>query len=157
MQNIRRILVPINGNATDDEAIELACSVARRNRARVYAIYVIEVKRSLPLDAELTDEIARGEEILARAEDLAARLEYPIETELLQARDVGPAIVDHAIDRGCDLIVMGVTYRKRWGDFYLGKTVPYVLKNAPTRVLVLREEPVARPAAAGQQAARASG
>jgi len=148
MHDVRRILVPINGNATDEVAVEVACGVAGRPRAHVYAIYVIEVKRSLPLDAELTDEVARGEDILARAEDLAARLEYPIETELLQARDVGPAIVDHAIDRGCDLIVMGVTYRKRWGDFYLGKTVPYVLKNAPSRVLVLREEPMARTAAA---------
>jgi nucleotide-binding universal stress UspA family protein len=141
MQQVQRILVPVNGNITDDETLEFGCSVARRYRAEVLAIHVIEVNRSLPLDAELQDEVARGEQILGRAEEVADQVGYPIETELLQARDVGPAIVDHASDRNCDLIIMGVTYRKRFGDFYLGKTAPYVLKNAPGRVLVLRERP----------------
>ncbi len=36
---------------------------------------------------------------------------------------------------------MGVTYRKRFGEFYLGQTTPYVLKNAPCRVWVAREPP----------------
>jgi nucleotide-binding universal stress UspA family protein len=144
MQQVQRILVPINGNVTDDQTIEFGCSVARRHRADVLAIYVIEVNRSLPLDAELQDEVARGEQILGRAEELAGQIGYPVETELLQARDVGPAIVDHSVDRNCDLIIMGVTYRKRFGDFYLGKTAPYVLKNAPSRVLVLREPPASR-------------
>ena len=34
----RRILVPINGSPTDDEAVRLACRLARRQRARVYVI-----------------------------------------------------------------------------------------------------------------------
>jgi nucleotide-binding universal stress UspA family protein len=47
--------------------------------------------------------------------------------------------VDEAIERNVNLIVMGVTYRKRFGEFYLGQTTPYVLKNAPCRVWVARE------------------
>jgi nucleotide-binding universal stress UspA family protein len=59
---------------------------------------------------------------------------------LLQARDVGAALVDEATERGADVLVVGLGYRKRFGgDFAIGRTVPYVLKNAPCAVWVLRE------------------
>jgi len=135
----RRILVPVNGNPTDDEMIALACQLARPSRAHVHAIHVIEVKRSLPLDADLAPEAARGEEVLDRAERIAEQWDLEIESELLQARDVGTAIVDEAIAREVDLILLGITYKKRFGEFALGKTAPYVLKNAPCRVWVCRQ------------------
>ena len=65
-----RILVPVNGNPTDEEAVALACEVARRGKSAVYAIYVIEVKRTLPLDVDLPPEAAKGDTVLARAERL---------------------------------------------------------------------------------------
>ena len=34
-------------------AVVLACSIAKKNKGKVFAVHVIEVKRSLPLDAEL--------------------------------------------------------------------------------------------------------
>ncbi|MDP2728276.1 MAG: universal stress protein, partial [Dehalococcoidia bacterium] len=66
-------------------------------------------------------------------------LDYEVETELLQAREVGPAIVDEAIERGVDLILLGVPYKKRFGEFNMGRVAPYVLKNAPCRVWVIRQ------------------
>jgi nucleotide-binding universal stress UspA family protein len=134
-----RILVPVKGNPIDDEAVELACAIARPSRAQVFAIHVIEVKRTLPLDAELQPEAERGEEYLGRAEQMADRFNQSINTDLLQARDVGPAIVDEALERGIDLIILGVSNKKRFGDFDLGKTVPYVLRHAPCRVWVCRQ------------------
>ena len=59
---------------------------------------------------------------------------------LLQARDVGAALVDEAAERQADLLVVGLAYRRRFGgDFAIGRTVPYVLKNAPCAVWVVRE------------------
>ena len=55
MIHASRILVPIKGNPSDVEVLELACEIAQRSKAQVYAIHVIEVKRTLPLDAELQD------------------------------------------------------------------------------------------------------
>ena len=66
-----------------------------------------------------------------------------IRTDLLQARDVGAALVDEAAELDADLILLGLPYRKRFGgDFALGRTVPYVFQNAPCQVIVVRE-PVA--------------
>ncbi len=139
MTQASRILVPVNGNPTDDEMVEFACEIAKRSKGLVYAIHVIEVKRTMPLDAELPAEAQRGEDVLNQAERVAERLSQELETDLLQARDVGPALVDEALERGIDLILLGVTYKKRLGDFDLGRTAPYLLKHAPCRVWVCRQ------------------
>jgi len=139
-----RILVPVKGDAIDDEAIQMAYTLAaggeRRGKTRttIEFIYVIEVPRALPLDADLPDEVQKGEQALSRAEALGQGATAIVETEILQARTVGAAIVDEAVERRADLIVMAAQYRRRLGEFNLGLTLPYVLKNAPCRVLVAR-------------------
>jgi nucleotide-binding universal stress UspA family protein len=149
-----RILVPVNGNPTDDDAVALACEIGRRNKASVYAIYVIEVKRTLPLDVDLPPEAAKGDSVLARAEHVAEEFGVDAETEILQARDVGTAIVDEALERDIDLIVMGIGYKRKFGEFDLGHTAPYVLKNAPCRVWLARAAPNV---AAASQPAQSAG
>ncbi len=136
---VPKFLVPVNGDKVDEEVIRLACNMAKRRKGKVYVVHVIEVKRSLPLDAEIEPEIQNGEKLLAQAERLADTLDWEVETDLLHAREVGPAIVDEAVERGVDMIVMGINYKKRFGEFDLGSTVPYVLKNVPCRVLLWRE------------------
>ena len=135
----KRILVPVKGNPGDDEMVSLACSLARRTKGEVHILYIIEVKRTLPLDADLPPEAERGEQVLERAEQVAQEWSLPVQADLLQARDVGPTIVDEARERGADLILLGITYKKRSGEFDLGRTAPFVLKHAPCRVWVCRQ------------------
>jgi nucleotide-binding universal stress UspA family protein len=137
--NLQRILVPVNGSELDEEMVRFAAQTAKRAGAQLIIVYVIVVRRTLPLDVELEDEVQKGEAALDRAERVAEDLAVEYSSELLQARATGPAIVDEAVERKVDLIVMGVTYRRRFGEFYLGLTTPYVLKNAPCRVWVARE------------------
>src|SRR5437588_12972591 len=90
---LSRVLVPVAGDGPDEDALILAGTLARRFRATVVVIYVIEVKRALPIDAEIEPEIEKGERILDQAEQVISRTEALIDTELLQARDIGAAIV----------------------------------------------------------------
>ncbi|MDY6908006.1 MAG: universal stress protein [Chloroflexota bacterium] len=135
-----KFLVPVKGETVDEEVVRLACTIARRRKGRVYVVYVIQVKRALPLDAEIETETQQGERVLRQAERIATEMDYEVETEILQAREIGPAIVDEAVERGIELIIMGISYKKRFGEFNLGQAVPYVLKNAPCRVLLWREQ-----------------
>ncbi len=139
MVNPTKILVPVDGGALDEEMVSFACELAKRSHARVYAVYVIEVKRTLPLEIDLPAEVEKGEAILQRAEETARRSKQDIETEVLQARDAGTAIVEEAERRGIDLIVMGLRYRKQYDQFYLGSTAMHLLKNASCRVCICRE------------------
>jgi len=134
-----KFLVPLNGEKIDENTLRLACTIAKSEKGKVYAIHVIQVKRALPLDAEIEPETEIGEEVLKRAERIGDEMDCEVLTELLQAREAGPAIVDEAVERGVDLIIMAIPYKKPFGEFDLGSTVPYVLKNAPCRVLIWRE------------------
>jgi nucleotide-binding universal stress UspA family protein len=134
-----KILVPVIGTEADDEAIKLACRLAKKDKGKIWAVYVVTLKRTLPLDAEVEPEIKQAEEILDHAESIAEEQDYEIETDLLQAREAGPTIIDEAVERGVDLILIGITYKTRFGQFSLGSVVPYVLKNAPCRVILYHQ------------------
>ena len=134
-----KILVPVIGTEADDEAIRLACRLANKNKGKIWAVYVIAVKRTLPLDAEIEPEIKNAEDILENIEMVAEEEDYEVEAEALQAREVGPAIIDEAAERGINLILMGVKYKKSFGQFSLGSVVPYVLKNSPCPVILYHQ------------------
>ncbi len=133
-----KILIPVAGTTADEGAIELACklSKSKSNRCEIFAIHVIPVERSLPLDAEDTSKIGAAENILSRIESIAQKQGCPIETEMLQARDIGSTIIEEAKKREIDLILMGVSYKEHFGQFCLGDVIPYVLENANCRVLI---------------------
>lgn len=133
-----KFLVPVTGKKADDDIVRTACVLARRSKGKVYVVHVIQVSRTLPLDAEVEPETQSGENVLANAEKIADTMDSQVETEILQAREIGPAIVDEAVERGVDMIIMGVEYKKRFGEFDMGDTVPYVLRNAPCPVLLWR-------------------
>jgi len=133
------ILVPVTGTEADEEAVKLACRLTKKNKAKIRAVYVITVKRTLPLDAEIEPEIQKAEGILDQIERVAEEQDYEVETDLLQAREAGPTIVDDAVEQEADLILMGVKYKRRFGQFSLGSTVLYVLRNAPCRVILYHQ------------------
>ena len=135
----RKILVPVIGTKADDEAIRLACQLAKKDKGKIWAVYGIILERTLPLDAEIESEIRKAEEILDHTESIAEEQDYEIETDLLQSREAGPSIVDEAVEHEVDLILMGVEYKRHFGQFSLGSVVPYVLKNAPCRVILYHQ------------------
>ena len=133
------ILVPVSGTEADAETVRLACRLAKKDKGKVWAVSVVTIKRALPLDAEVESEVKKAEEILDKAEAVAGEEDYEIETDVLQAREVGPAIVDEAVERGVSLILMGITYKQSFGQFSLGNVVPYVLKNSPCPVILYQQ------------------
>jgi nucleotide-binding universal stress UspA family protein len=137
----QRILIPVNGAQTDVEAVRLGCRLARRGKAKVMVVTVLEVRRGLALGTVQDTEMDRAEKLIEQAEKMARELETEIETELLQARDAGPAIVEEIAHWKADLVVIGMPFRQRFGEFHMGKTAPYVLRHAPCRALLFREPP----------------
>jgi len=138
-----RVVVPVKGTAADKRAIAVAARLVDKQRVALTLIYVVEVVQSMPLDAELPAEVAHGEATLREVETLARQAVggrgSEVYTELLQARAIGAAVVDEAIERNADAIVMTAGVRRRHGRPTLGDTIGYVLMNAPCEVVVVRE------------------
>jgi nucleotide-binding universal stress UspA family protein len=134
----RQFLVPCDGSTASYEALAFACTQAKRNKGRVFVVHVIEVKRTLPLDADMAPEAQRGEDVLIEAERIGDQLDVRVEGELLQAREAGHAIVDEAIERGIDVIVLGTEYTAPFGEYQIGRTAQFVLKQSPCQVWLFR-------------------
>ena len=135
-----KILVPVAGTPADEEAMKLACRLAKKDKSKISAVYVITVKRTLPLEAEIEPDVKKAEDILNRIEIVAEEEDYEADTNLLQAREAAPAIIDEAVEQEVDLILMGIPYKTRFGQFSLGNVIPYVLKNAPCRVILYHQQ-----------------
>jgi len=136
----RRAVVALAGGPGDERIVRLVSELARPVRGELVAVHVVEIGWSLPLDADVAGRSEEIQRILDGAEAVAEESKMRLEPVLLQARDVGPALVDEATERDADLLVLGLAYRKRFGgDFAIGRTIPYVLKNAPCTVWVVRE------------------
>jgi nucleotide-binding universal stress UspA family protein len=136
----RRALVALNGAPSDARIVRLSADLARMSKGELIGVHVVEIDWTLPLDADIASTSDEAQRVLDLGEAIAEEAKVPFDTVLLQARDVGAALVDEAVERGADLVVMGLPYRKRFGgDFVVGRTIPYVLKNAPCAVWVVRD------------------
>lgn len=136
---VKSIMAAVSGGGLDAELMEIACDLAKKHKARLFLVYVIEVPRTLPLNVNMSKETVLGEEALGRAEAWAEKTGCRVETEILQSRQVGSTLVDEAIEREVDLLILGVPYRTGIsGDFDLGNTATYVIKYAPCQVVVWR-------------------
>ncbi|MDQ3692557.1 MAG: universal stress protein [Chloroflexota bacterium] len=141
-----RFIVPVAGTPADDRVLAIVQHLLPAKGATVTLLYVVAVAQSMPLDAELPDDIARGEQALLRAETMARQAlggkRVQMHSELLQARSVGAAVVDEAIERSADAIIMTSSVRRKHGRPTLGETVNYIMLNAPCEVIAVRMAPV---------------
>jgi len=136
----RRAVVALNGGPSDARIVRLVADMARGSKAELIAVHVVEIDWTLPLDADIAGRSEEVQRVLDMAEKVAEESKLVLEPVLLQARDVGAAIVDESTERGADLLVVGLPYRKRFGgEFALGRTIPYILQNAPCAVWVVRD------------------
>ncbi len=140
----RRAVIALNGGPSDLRTVRLVCEVARAQRGdrrpELTAIHVVELDWTVPLDADVAERSEDAQQVLDAADAVAEQMQCRLESVLVQARDVGAAIVDEASARNADLLVLGLPYRTRFGgEFAIGRAVPYALKNAPCAVWVVRE------------------
>ncbi len=133
------IAVVIDGEKLDRNLVFLACQMAKGARRKVHLVHVIEVPRSLPLKAILTQETERANKMLNDAMQIASKVGSEAVAEVVQAREAGSAIVEEARDHHCSLLLIGLVRDTKRSHADMGKTVSYVLANAPCRVWLVQD------------------
>jgi len=139
----RRILVPLVEGGASEQAMAIACHLADERGASVTAVTVIEVPVELPLDAHMTEEEARAKRTLGEASAIGDLYGVSVLARALRARAAGEAIVEEAARAGTEIIVLRAPRKPRSTRAVqvFGKTVDYVLKHAPCRVMVAASPP----------------
>jgi APA family basic amino acid/polyamine antiporter len=130
----RSILVPVVAGPESREAIDLAARLAGERGATIVALRVIVVPMDLPLEADLSGQMAEADRLLDEARDAASVYGVRMIERVTRARRAGSAIVDEAERRQAEIIVLGAPRGRHRKIF--GHTVDYVLKNSQCRVMV---------------------
>lgn len=139
-QGVNSILVPVNDSLPSERAFRWACQMARSNKARLHALHVIEVPLSLSLEAEITEDVDRAEELLARYERIAREEKYRgLQTGCLRARHAGAAILLEVGIKQPEMIVVGIPYNRSMGQCNMGSSASYIFQNASCQVLLWRD------------------
>jgi APA family basic amino acid/polyamine antiporter len=135
----RSILVPIAAGYASDEAMDVACRLAAERRASIVAFTAIDVPLDLPLDAELPEDEREANQQLDEARAIGDSYGVTVIARIARTRNIGRAIVDEAIRRNSEIIVMAGPRRvrlQRGRRQIFGDAVDFVLRHAPCRVMV---------------------
>lgn len=138
-----RILVPTDGSAGVERAIEQAVALASVHGATIHAVFVVNTASfaSLPMETswEGVSDMLRedGEEALERVREIANRHDVPVETALIEGTP-SKEVVRYATEEGCDLIVMGTHGRGGIDRLLLGSVAERVVRGSPVPVLTVR-------------------
>lgn len=154
---IRRILVPLDGSAFAENAIEAARSIAERHRAALafVSVHRPELRLVRPsgapvpetrLDGEMRQALHDYVERIAAAE--RARSTTPVSARLLEGR-VAEELLAEAERIGADLVVMTSHGRGGFQRFILGSTADRLIRAGRVPVLLIRGEAEAAPATLG--------
>ena len=134
----RRILVPMKLGVIGEEMAATAVKLAAEHRASVEALHVVCVPLDQPLDAPIAEAEQRAAGLPRRGERARRRSSASRSRSVtVRSRAIGRAIVDHARERGADLIVLGSSPRWRRQSRFFSPTVDFVLRQAPCEVLIV--------------------
>lgn len=142
----QRILVPIDGSAISDRALDEAIQFAQQHNAQIKLVHVLEDIWYLDNEnylsyAELTESIRRnGEKILMQAQNKLQSAGIAFDTELLEARDerIANVIVAEAKNSLAELIIIGTHGRSGFSRMLLGSVAEGVVRTAHIPVLLIR-------------------
>ena len=133
---IKKILVPTSGTPYSERGIELACRLGEEQKAEIYLMNVLEVPRTLPLEAPLPDAEAKAEDIVKRGEEIVSLRGLPVRGEVKRGRVAGEEIIRAAKDWEADLIVMGIRSQVTMAQDILGRDSGLILRRAPCEVIL---------------------
>jgi nucleotide-binding universal stress UspA family protein len=142
----KRILVPTDGSEITMKAIDTSIALARSVGAK---LYTISVKEPFPYSAISEMQPTPPQEFFDAQERIAAQrvkavteacatAGVPCEAHTVEALHPWEAIIDHAKQMDCDLLVMASHGRRGVSALLLGSETQKVLTHSKVPVLVVR-------------------
>jgi nucleotide-binding universal stress UspA family protein len=147
MATYRRIVVPIDGSATSLRGLSEAIALAKRERARIFLVHVLDeffvlaAPEAAVYSEKAIEDLQRGgRRVLERAE---ARVRAAgLQASTVMPETVGGRAADEIVRQAkklkADLIVIGTHGRRGIKRLALGSDAEQVVRTAGVPVLVVR-------------------
>lgn len=130
------IVVVFADEIHSEHMMVLAARLARRQRAELLAVYIIEVPLILPDTAQTPEEDREGLRVLSTAEAIARKHGANIHTEIVHARRISAAALELAKTNGAHLLVMGSYREGKYTGAPLGRDIETIAAEAKCDVLI---------------------
>jgi nucleotide-binding universal stress UspA family protein len=145
----KTLLVPLDGSATAQLALDEALVLARLSGATVQLLHIVDAMEHItgfePPAVHIGDIRPRflqaGQQILEQAAALLQAQGVAVHTTLLESRGerVSELIAAQATRLGADLIVLGTHGRRGVDRLLIGSDAEQLARIAPVPVLLVRE------------------
>jgi nucleotide-binding universal stress UspA family protein len=129
--NVKKILVPVDGSAKDEETAQKACFIAKASGAGIILLHVQE-KTILNMRPEIK---VIGLQILEHASKMVEETQFE---QKLVSGDPAKAIIQTAEQSDIDLIVMNSGGYGTLRGLFLGSVSDHVLHHATVPVLLIK-------------------
>lgn len=136
VETLKRILVPTSGMPYSERGIELACRLGAEHQAEILLTYVIEIPRTMPLEAPMPETEEKANQALNRGKEIV-ELHHLVPVLLIErAREAGEGIIRAARDNQADVIVLGMRTSLRGVQSLWGRTTDTLIRKAPCEVII---------------------
>ena len=137
------ILVPTDGSAASEGAVDHAIELAKQYDATLHALYVVDTGAysSMEVGSDIVIEALQEEgnqavdRVANRAEDAEVAVETSVRTGIAHR-----SIVEYVSEEEIDLVVMGTHGRTGVGRFLLGSVAEKVVRTADAPVMTVRAD-----------------
>jgi len=142
-----RILVPFDGSPTSERGLVEAVSLAAAMNSRLVVLAIatgfvgaVETASIRSYDDDAAAALAQCHRLVDSAVARAVELGVECEKAVVDSRthSVAQVILEEAVSRRCDLIVMGTHGRRGMSRVVLGSDAEAVLRGAPVPVMLVR-------------------
>lgn len=142
----QRILVPIDGSAISEQAMDEAIKFAQQHNAHIELVHVLEEiwyfdDENYMNYAELVDSMrSNGEKILAQAQNKLKQAGVAADIKLVEAQGgrIANVIIIEARNSLADLIIIGTHGRSGFSRMLLGSIAEGVIRTAHIPILLIR-------------------
>jgi len=129
------LLVPFSNTPEDREVLQFACEFANAFQAKLTILCLVEVPRSISLQACPAAKLEEGEQIAQIAREIAQQMGCRrVEALVKPAYHCGYTIAETVQSLEADMVLMAVRYRRRLGLQTLDDTIETVLRRVPCYV-----------------------
>jgi len=140
MQEIKNILVPIDGSKNSFKALTKAIYLAKKCDASITALYVLRVAYDNPdlvYVPQTQNELKKVEKFLSTAKNQVTKNSVSFKKKILFGHEA-KRIIDFAQKQRFDLIVMGARGRGVMKQMFLGSVSNTVVHNSNVPVLIIK-------------------